>query len=312
MSMTLSWAIFSAIIIILLALDLGVFNKKNKPLNFRTNVILSIVYICISFLFGLYIYWLKGLESFEFFITGYLLEKGLAFDNIFVISLIFQYFKIPAQYQKRILFWGILGVVFFRAILIWLGSVIVEEFSWVLYIFGIVLIWSGIKMISIKNKQPDFSKNILLKYIQKIIPVSQKVDQENFIIKHNDKNSSTLIKGYAITPLFLSLLMIEFVDIIFAVDSVPAIFLITTDLYIVYTSNIFAILGLRSLYFVLQRMVEKFEYLHYALSVLLIFIGSKIFIKDLIGPDILTSRVIVLTTVMILIAGIVPSYFKRK
>lgn len=308
----------------LLAYDLGFFNKKAKiadlkivttqthEQNFQRNVFLSLVYIVLSLFFSLYIFYIRGTVAFEQFLTGYVLEKSLSLDNVFVIALIFKYFHVPQNYQKRVLLWGILGAIFLRAVLIGFGGVLVHQFEWVLYIFGTVLIFSGIKMLSTHGNEQDFSKSLILKTLRKFIPISNDLTGDSFFVKLKNPSSNTVIKNYGATPLFLSLVLIEFVDLIFAFDSVPAIFSITTDLYIVYTSNIFAILGLRSLYFVLQEMVERFEYLHYSLSALLIFIGSKIFIKDLIGPNILNTKIVLLITVLILIAGILPSLLRKK
>lgn len=319
----LQWVVFFSFVIILLLYDLGFLSKKKHnhnleikvvqdEISFKKNAYLSVIYIAISLIFSFYILYIKGTVAFEQFLTGYVLEKSLSLDNVFVIALIFKYFHIPQAYQKRVLLWGIIGAIFLRAVLIGCGSILIHQFSWILHIFGLILIYSGIKMLLNHEKEQDFSKSILLKFLNKIIGISKNLSGDSFFIKNKNISSDVMIKNYTATPLFLSLVFIEFVDLIFAFDSVPAIFSITTDLYIVYTSNIFAILGLRSLYFVLQKMIERFKYLHYSLSALLIFIGSKIFIKDIIGPDILQTKFVLIITLLILLAGVVPSYIKKK
>ena len=309
---TVSWFLFIFLILMLIKFDLGFFNKSGKKLSLKKNIYLSIFYIFISFLFSFYVFYLKGQEAFHQYLTGYLLEKGLAFDNIFVIALIFKYFKVPSEYQKRVLFWGILGAIFFRAILIGFGAVMIQNFSWILYVFGVILIAMGIKMLFPQKNEADFSNSIILKGMSKIINIFPKILDDSFFIKNDMPMKNKLIKNYSATPLFVSLVFIEFVDFIFAIDSVPAIFSITTDLYIVYTSNIFAILGLRSLYFVLEKMVSKFTYLHYALAVLLIFIGLKTFIVEVYGKDVLNTKIVLILTFSILILGILPTYLKKN
>jgi tellurite resistance protein TerC len=323
-SVFIQWFLFFSFVVILLLYDLGFLSKKKgdkhseitsleeESISFKRNVFLSLIYIGMSLLFSFYIFYIKGTLAFEQFLTGYVLEKSLSLDNVFVIALIFKYFNIPQIYQKRVLLWGILGAIFLRAIFIGFGSVLIHQFTWVLHVFGGILIFSGIKMLVKQENEADFSNSFLIKTVEKFIAISKSLEGDSFFIKAQRPLSTVIIKNYVATPLFLSLVLIEFVDLIFAFDSVPAIFSITTDLYVVYTSNIFAILGLRSLYFVLQKMIERFEYLHYSLSALLIFIGSKIFIKDIIGPDILHTKLVLLITLLILLAGIIPSYMKKK
>ncbi|CAO5679832.1 MAG: Putative membrane-bound redox modulator Alx [Holosporales bacterium] len=307
----MKWAIFSALCIAMLAFDLGVLHKKNHKVSFTKNAWISAFYIGISFAFGYYVYITQGAEKGHEFLTGYVIEKSLSLDNIFLIATIFNFFKIPETYQQRVLFWGILGAIIFRGILIYLGAAIVHEFGWILYIFSLFLIFTGIKILVMGNQEPDLSKSKMIKAFKKIMPVYPHVESENFFVPHA-KKTRALIKTHAATPLFLALLLIEFTDVIFALDSVPAIFSITTDTYIVYTSNIFAILGLRSLYFVLQKMVDKFKYLKYSLAVLLLFIGSKIFIKDLLGVEKLNTEVVLYITAIIIIGGILPSFRRQK
>lgn len=308
-----SWFFLSAIFLGLLILDLGIFHKRGTFPSYKKSLAISALYILISFLFALYVYHYFGGVKAQEFLTGYLIEKSLSLDNIFLIAIIFSYFKIPPAYQHRVLFWGILGAVILRGLLIGLGSVIVNEFSFILYIFGIFLIIMGVKMLWHQDREQDISHSILLRIIKKFIHVNNSLDQEVFFIKSEKIYQDKWIKTYyAATPLFLSLLMIEFVDVIFAVDSIPAIFSITTDPFIVYSSNIFAILGLRSLYFVLQMMVTKFKYLQYSLSLLLIFIGSKIFAVHLLPIAKVPTSVTLGVTVILLGGGMVASLWKNK
>ena len=310
---TFSWFFLSAVFLGLLILDLGLFHKRGSFPSYKKSVAISALYIVISFLFALYVYHYFGSVKAQEFLTGYLIEKSLSLDNIFLIAIIFSYFKIPPAYQHRVLFWGILGAVVLRGLLIGLGSVIVNEFSFVLYIFGIFLIVMGVKMLWHHDQEHDISQSILLRVMKKFIHVTNNLDKEVFFIKGEKIEQDKWIKTYyAATPLFVSLLMIEFVDVIFAVDSIPAIFSITTDPFIVYSSNIFAILGLRSLYFVLQMMVVKFKYLQYSLSLLLIFIGGKIFAVHLLPISKVPTSVTLCVTVVLLGGGMVASLWENK
>jgi tellurite resistance protein TerC len=229
-------------------------------------------------------------------------------DNIFVISLIFSYFGIPRLYQHRVLFWGILGVIILRAIMIGVGATLVERFEWILYIFGGFLVLTGIKMLFSADHDPDMTDNVFLKFLRNHIPVTDRLHGEKFFVNQPDPASGKMIK--LATPLFLALIMVEGADIVFAVDSIPAIFAITTDTYIVYTSNIFAILGLRALYFALAGMVTRFVYLKYALSAVLIFIGGKIFWNHFFGK--IDPLISLSVTLLLLAGGVVVSLFKTK
>lgn len=272
------WVSFLGIVVSLLALDLGVLRRKDHVIGIRESLIYSIGYIAIGLLFGIWIWMQLGEESAQLYWTGYIIEKTLSVDNIFVISLIFSYFSIPRKYQHRVLFWGILGVVVLRGIVIGVGAQLVSQFHWVLYIFAIFLIFTGVKMLlTFDDKPPDIAENPVVRLCKKYLPLTAAFQGHNFIAR----------KGAHIyfTPLLLTLVVIEFVDLIFAVDSVPAILALTTDTYIVYTSNIFAILGLRALYFAMDAVLHRFKYFKYALAVALIFIGSKIYIADIFGFD---------------------------
>jgi tellurite resistance protein TerC len=240
--------------------------------------------------------------------TGFMIEKSLSMDNVFVIALIFSYFAIPRQYQHRVLFWGILGVIVLRAIMIALGATLVSQFSWVLYLFGAFLVFTGIKMWVIANHVPDIASNPLLKLLKRHLRVTDGLRGNAFWVRETDPATGRL-QRYA-TPLFLALVLVEFVDLIFAVDSVPAIFAITTDPFIVYTSNIFAILGLRALYFALAAMIHRFKYLKYALALVLVFIGSKIFLVGFIGK--LPAVVSLSVTFGLIAGGVLVSLWKTR
>lgn len=301
------WLMFIGIVIALLVLDLGVLHKDSHVISVKESLWMSAGYIGIALIFGGWIWWDMGSVSGMNYLTGFFVEKTLALDNIFVISLIFTYFAIPQIYQHRVLFWGILGVIVLRAIMIGLGATLVSQFSWVLYIFGAFLILTGIKMLFVTHKK-DMGENLMVKFLRKHMRVTDELHGEKFFVKQVDPKTGKLAR-FA-TPLFLALLMVEFVDLIFAVDSVPAIFAITTDPYIVYTSNIFAILGLRALYFALAAMTHRFVYLKYALSAVLIFIGGKIFWNQLVGK--MDPSVSLSITFAILASGIIFSLLKTR
>lgn len=267
-------------------------------------------YITLGLLFGAWVWWYIGPTAGLNYVTGFVIEKSLAMDNIFVIAMIFTYFSIPRIYQHRVLFWGIIGVIILRAIMIGLGATIVSQFSWVLYIFAGFLILTGIKMWLSVDKQYEVGNSPILNFIKKRFRVTDQLHAEKFWVKQNDPKTNKL--AWFMTPLFLALIMIEFVDLIFAIDSVPAIFAITTDPFIVYTSNISAILGLRALYFALSAMVDRFHHLKYALAVLLVFIGSKIFIADGFGIAKIPPALSLSITFSILFIGIMYSLWKTK
>ena len=271
LSQTWMWVIFGIAVIVLLLWDLLFFNRKNEVPNFMHTLVLCIVYILAACIFGVFVMYEEGAEKGLLFFTGFLVEKSLSLDNVFIISLVFTSLQIPRMYQHRVLFWGILGALVMRAILIFVGDALIKEFHWVLYLFSAFLLYTGIKMVlpSSEEEKP-LKETRLYKTISKFFHVTHEIHGEHFFIKRN---------GHLyITPLFFALLIVETMDVIFALDSIPAIFLITQDIFIIYTSNIFAILGLRALYFLLEAAVYRFVYLKQALSVILIFIGSKIFL----------------------------------
>ncbi|OYU85802.1 MAG: hypothetical protein CFE45_25570, partial [Burkholderiales bacterium PBB5] len=275
------WLAFAGIVVSLLALDLGVLHKHDREIGVRESLLLSAGYIGAACLFGAWVWWYLGATSGMDYYTGFMIEKSLSMDNVFVIALIFGFFAIPRQYQHRVLFWGILGVIVLRGLMIGLGATLVSQFSWVLYLFGAFLIFTGIKMWVIADHTPDIANNPLLRYLKRHMRVTEGLRGNAFWVREQD--AVTGRRERFATPLLLALVLVEFVDLVFAVDSVPAIFAITTDPFIVYTSNIFAILGLRALYFALAAMINRFKYLKYALALVLVFIGSKIFLVGIIG-----------------------------
>jgi tellurite resistance protein TerC len=266
------WAAFLALVLGLLAADLGIFHRRDHVVGMRESCALSAFYVAIGLAFGTWIWWLAGPERAMEYYTGFIVEKTLALDNIFVIAMIFAYFQVPRHLQHRVLFWGILGVIVLRGIMIGLGAALVEHFEWVLYIFGAFLIFTGLKMLLDSGKEPNIADNVVLKFLQRNFRTTKRMHGNRFFLRFGGK--------IYMTPLFAALVMVEIADAIFAVDSIPAIFAITTDPYVIYTSNIFAILGLRALYFLLSAAIARFTYLKYALSLVLVFIGSKIFIAD--------------------------------
>jgi tellurite resistance protein TerC len=292
------WLAFVGIVAALLAFDLGVLHKDEREIGVRESLLLSGGYIAVALVFGAWVWWYLGAERGMEYYTGFMVEKSLSMDNVFVIALIFAFFAIPRQYQHRVLFWGILGVIVLRAIMIALGATLVSQFSWVLFLFGAFLILTGIKMWVIADHEPDIASNPLLKFLRRHIRVTDGLRGNAFWVREADPATGKL-ERFA-TPLLLALVLVEFVDLIFAVDSVPAIFAITADPFIVYTSNIFAILGLRALYFALEAMIHRFKYLKYALALVLVFIGSKIFLVGIIGK---IPAVISLSVTFGLIAG---------
>ena len=304
------WAIFIAIVIILLILDLGIFHRKDKEIGVRESLYMSLFYITIGLSFGAFVWIELGAVSGKEYLTGYLVEKTLAMDNIFVMSLIFSYLAIPAKYQHRVLFWGILGVIILRGITIGLGAAVVREFEWVLYIFAAFLVFTGVKMLFSVDEEPeDIGKNKLLIWLRKHLPFTDKLHGNKFsvLLPHAESANKT-VRYY--TPLFLALCLIEVADLIFALDSIPAIFAITTDPYIVFTSNIFAILGLRAMYFALAVIIHRFHYLKYALSLILIFIGGKVFAAYLLGLEKVPASISLGVTFALLAGGIIYSMLK--
>ncbi|WP_201792033.1 TerC family protein [Sphingopyxis bauzanensis] len=304
------WLAFISIVIALLVFDLGILHRDNREIEVRESLALSSMYIGLGLAFGVWVWWQLGPESGMNYLTGFVVEKTLALDNVFVIALIFSFFAVPRKYQHRVLFWGILGVIVLRAIMIGLGTTLVSQFSWVLYIFAAFLVITGIKMLWIGDKEPEIGNNPLINFMRRRFNVTDEHHGQDFFVKKPHPATGKLV--WFMTPLFMALVMVEIADVIFAVDSVPAIFAITTDPFIVYTSNIFAILGLRALYFALAAMIHRFKYLKPALAIVLIFIGSKIFIADLLGLEKFPAALSLGVTFAIIASGVIWSLIKTR
>ncbi len=297
------WVIFGIAVLVLLMWDLLFFNRKNEVPNFFHTLAVCIVYILAACVFGVFVIYEEGVDKGMLFFTGFLVEKSLSLDNIFIMSLIFSSLGVPRKYQHRVLFWGILGAVVMRAILIFLGEALISNFHWVLYIFSAFLVYTGAKMVlPDKEETKELKDSRLYKIVSKIFHVTHEIRGEHFFIKENGK--------HYITPLFFALIIIETMDVIFALDSIPAIFLITQDVFIIYTSNIFALLGLRALYFLLEAAVHKFVYLKQALSIILIFIGLKIFLPY-VGLELQAWHSLAVTF-SLLLAGVIASVVKMR
>ncbi len=296
------WLAFAGIIAFMLILDLGVFHKKSHKVSIKESLAWTGVWIALAMMFNAWVYHSMGQQKGLEFLTGYIIEKSLSIDNIFVISLIFTYFRVPPQYQHRVLFWGVLGALFFRIIFIFAGVALIQKFNWMIYVFGGFLVFTGLKMLREEEKTLEIEANPMIKLAKKFWKISPQFDGENF---------RTVVNGKKIfTPLFLVLIMIETTDIIFAVDSIPAILAITPDPYIVFTSNVFAILGLRSLYFALNGIMEMFEYINYALAGILVFVGVKMIISSWYHvPTIISVAVIFSFIIISIVASI---YFPKK
>ncbi|TMM57263.1 TerC family protein [Maribacter algarum] len=302
------WIIFIAFILVFLALDLGVFNKENHVIKTKEASIWTAIWVTVALSFSGVIYWLfaNGLvdnptgltpnTAVLKYITGYLIELSLSVDNVFVIAVIFSSFKIPALYQHRVLFWGILGAIVFRALMILFGVALITKFEWIIYVFGVFLLWTAFKMLKGEEEEFDPKKSFVFRQIKKIYPITGSIQGENFFVKRMG------IK--AATPLFVALIVIELTDILFALDSIPAILAITADPFIVFSSNILAIMGLRSMYFLISRMLEKFRFINYSLVVILAFVGLKMLFSHYIHlPEWVSLTVISVA----LIGGVIAS-----
>jgi tellurite resistance protein TerC len=263
------WVGFVACVVVFLALDLGVFHRTDRPVKFRDALGWSAVWFTMAMLFGLALRWMRGEHESLQFVTGYVIELSLSMDNVFVIALIFTYFKIPSHFQHRVLFWGILGALLMRGIMIGAGAALISRLQWILYTLGAFLVYSGFKML-FTDTEVHPENNRVLKLARKLYPVTPDLHGHKFVTKWNGRN--------ALTPLALVLLMVETTDLIFALDSIPAIFAVTTKPFIIFTSNVFAILGLRSMYFVLAGAINYFRFLKYGLSLVLVFVGVKMLI----------------------------------
>ncbi|MEA2491894.1 MAG: tellurite resistance protein TerC [Acidobacteriota bacterium] len=266
----LLWSVFSVFVVGMLILDLGVFSRKPHEVHFKEALTWSAVWIALSMVFNGWIYYQFGQQKALEFLTGYVIEKALSVDNIFVFVILFASFAVPKIYQHRVLFWGVIGAIVMRAVFIGLGAALISRFHWIMYVFGAILIFTGIKLMKEGDAEPHPERNPIYKFARKLIPAVPDYHGKSFLISKNGRRFAT--------PLLLVLIAIEATDVVFAVDSIPAIFAITTDPFIVYTSNIFAILGLRAMYFLLAGVIDKFHYLKMGLAAVLLFVGTKMVI----------------------------------
>jgi tellurite resistance protein TerC len=285
MNTLLPWILFNAFVLLMLALDLGVFHRKSHRVGFKEALAWSGVWVTLALAFNVWVYINMGKQPALEFLTGYLIEKSLSVDNIFVFVLLFSFFRVPAEYQHRVLFWGVIGALVLRAIFIALGAILIAKFHWIIYLFGAFLIYTGYKMFTKSAADMHPEDNPLVRWFVRNGRVTSEYHGSRFFVKVDGKRLAT--------PLFLCLLSIEFTDLIFAVDSIPAIFAITQDPFIVYTSNVFAILGLRSLYFALEGIISRFPYLRYGLALILVFIGLKMVLADVYKVPIVASLVVI-------------------
>lgn len=305
------WLAFLGLVVALTAFDLGVLHKEDKAMGIGESLKLTAFYITIALLFGAWVWAEKGADLGMKYYTGFFIEKALSIDNVFVISLIFTFFAIPPKYQYRALLWGIVGVIFLRGAMIAGGAALVEQAYWVLYLFAAFLVFTGIKMFFANDHDPDIGNNPAVRWISRHMRVTKELHDQHFFVKVPDEKTGKMVN--AATPLFLALVVINLADLVFAVDSVPAIFAITTDTFIVYTSNIMAILGLRALYFALAAMIDRFAYLKYALAAVLVFIGSKIFVSDfLLGGDKFPPVLSLGVTFALIAGGVAYSLWKTR
>lgn len=297
----LVWFGFGAVVLVMLALDLGVFHRKSREMGIREALIWSAIWVGLALLFNAGIYFWHGGEKALQFFTAYTVEFSLSVDNLFVFLLVFGYFKVPSQYRHKVLFWGIIGALLMRAVFIAAGITLMEKVHWIVYLFGFLLLVCGVKMALEKNREFHPDQNPVLKLVRRFIPVSQDYNGNRFFIKQNGRLLAS--------PLLMVLLVIESSDLLFALDSVPAVLAITPDPFIVYTSNIFAILGLRSLFFALEGVMNRFYYLHYGLSAVLAFVGVKMLLSSAYAIPTGVSLAVILS---ILAVSIVASQFRER
>lgn len=302
------WISFVVLVLGLMVFDLSFLNRRDHEAGVRESLRLALLYFSIACAFGVWLWIRKGADDGMDFFTAYLVEQSLSLDNIFVMSLIFSYFSIPRIYQHRVLFWGIIGVIVFRAIMIGAGSALVHSFDWVLLVFAAFLIFTGLKLLFSKDHHPSVEENRIIRALKKYMPVTTTIDGHNFFVREPH-----LVHGRIVlhaTPLFLALVTIECADVIFAFDSVPAVFAITTNTFVAYTSNIFAIIGLRAMYFVLLAVIHRFSYMNYALSLILVMIGAKAFYAHFFGK--IPAWISLSLTLGILLLGFLFSFLKTR
>lgn len=300
MQNTSLWIFFNLFVLAMLALDLGVFHRNTHEVKVKEALSWSVFWIVLSLVFSVGVYYWFGVKSASDYLTGYLLEKSLSMDNLFVMLLIFNYFRIPTRYQHKVLFWGILGALIMRGCLIIVGSALIHRFHWILYLFGAFLVFTGIKMLfNNDDEEIEPERNPVVRLFKKFMPVTTDFHEDRFFVKIEKRRFAT--------PLFIAVLVVEVSDLIFAVDSIPAVFAVTQDPFIVYTSNVFAILGLRSLYFALAAIMDKFHYLQFGLALILSFIGAKMLVKDFLHdiPSWVTLSIVLGTLVLSVVASVI-------
>ncbi len=298
--MILFWILFNAFVVAMLVLDLGVFHRRSHTVKFREAMIWSTVWVALAVIFAVVIYFWHGRASSLEFVTGYVIELSLSVDNLFVFLLIFRYFQVPPGHQHKVLFWGILGALVMRAIFIAAGVGLIQRFHWIVYVFGAFLVYSGLKLLRQGEAEIHPESNPILRLFRRWVPVTKDYEGNKFFVRRT---------GLFATPLLVVLLVVETTDLLFAVDSIPAILAITRDAFIVYTSNVFAIMGLRSMYFALAGMMEMFRYLHYGLSLVLMFVGSKMLLSHYYEiPTVLALSAVA----SILLLSVVASLLKPK
>lgn len=327
-----AWMAFIGVVIALLVFDLGVMHREAHEIGVRESLWMSALYIGLGLAWSVAVWHLyarysgagsvdpqiaalpdatdRAWTAVKLYVTGYLVEKTLAMDNVFVISMIFTYFAVPRLYQHRVLFWGILGVIVLRALMIGLGAALLMQFAWLMYVFAAILVVTGIKMLMSMNEPVDVGDNVVLKFMKKHLRVTPELRGERFFVREPHPQTGKL--ALWATPLFMCLALVEVADLVFAIDSVPAIFAITPDAFIVYTSNIFAILGLRALYFALAAMVHRFHYLKYALAGVLIFIGAKIVLGDALWGGKMPAEISLGVTAAMLVGGVLFSLWRTR
>lgn len=328
------WLTFLGSVLAILAFDLGFLHRVPHEIGVSESLKMSALYIGLGLLWAVAVYGFyakyggagsldpqiaaaatsdeRAWTAVKLYMTGYLVEKTLAMDNVFIISMVFTYFAVPRQYQHRVLFWGILGAIVLRAIVIGLGAALVAEFAWVMYLFGVLLLVTGVKMLLMVDQQPDIAANPVLRLMRKYMGVTPDMHGQSFFVTQPHPQNPTGRPVHYVTPLLLCLILVEIADLVFAIDSVPAIFAITPDPFIVYTSNIFAILGLRALYFTLAAVVHRFYYLKYTLAMVLIFIGAKIFLGDWLFDGKVPAALSLGVTGGLLSGGILFSLWKTR
>ena len=298
------WVGFNLFVLVLLALDLGILHRKDHAVGIREALLLSLGYFLLALAFGAGVFRFLGADAGYQFFTGYLIEKSLSVDNIFVFVLIFSFFAVPTQYQHRVLFWGILGALMMRAIMILIGAAVIQAFHWVIYLFGAFLVFTGIKMLITINAKPDLQNNRLVLMLRRRFRITDDFEGNRFFVRRDGL--------LYMTPLMLVLILVEVTDLVFAVDSIPAIFAITTDPFIVYTSNVFAILGLRALYFALAGIIHRFHYLKYGLSLVLMVVGAKMLLNAWFGEKVIPTEVALLITGILIGGSMLISMIKTR